>query len=343
MEQKKLKAELSRGELKRTYLLHGKEKFLVSHYAREIEKICGAKNKDLFDGAIPAEQIIMAAETLPFSFDAAEKRLIIVRDSKLFAMAKKGDESETETETASGRKADSEKMAEYLPKIPQDTVIIFIESDVDKRTRLYKKVAELDGVVDFAPLAPHELTKWISHHAKQHGKQFSAGAAELLLRTCGTDMFNLKNETDKLIHHSGNTSNEITRNDIAEICTPTLESRIFDLLKAMGNRRTSAALKMYNDMLTLKESPFMILAMIIRQLRITLLCKCLAEKNTPRPQIVKELKLHEFAISEAISQGRGVTSEKLISALENCQNTDIRIKSGLITAEIGVEMLVMSQ
>jgi DNA polymerase-3 subunit delta len=340
MEQKTLKSTLARGELKSVYLLHGKERFLVAHYANEIEKLCGATNRDLFDGVVPVEQIIMAAETLPFSFDVSEKRLIIVRDSRLFAMAKKGAE-ESESETSSGRKADSERMAEYLPNIPPDTVLVFIETDVDKRTRLYKKAAEIGGAVDFVPLAPHELTKWISFHAKKSGKQFAPGVAELLLRTCGADMYTLKNETDKLIHYSGENA-QITASDISEISTPTLESKIFDLLKAMSSRRTSAALKMYNDMLTLKESPFMILAMITRQLRITLLCKCHAEKNTPRPQIAKELKLHDFAVSEAISQGRGQTTEKLISALEECQAADIRIKSGLITPELAVEMLIIS-
>ncbi|MCL2577772.1 MAG: DNA polymerase III subunit delta [Defluviitaleaceae bacterium] len=332
MEQKKLKAELSRGELKNVYLLHGKERFLISHYADEIEKICGAKNKDLFDGIIPVEQIIMAAETLPFSFDANEKRLILVRDSKLFAMSKKDDET-------AGRKAESEKMAEYVPKIPADTVIIFIETEVDKRTRLYKKAAELGGAVDFVPLAPQELIKWLAHYAKQSGKKFQQDAVELLIRTCGTDMFNLKNETDKLIFHADENT-EITHQDIAEISTPTLESRIFDMLEAMITCRIDAALKMYNDLLTLKEPPFRILALIIREIRITLLCKCLAEKNIPFVQIASQVKIPDFAVGKAIA--KNISREKLIVALENCQDTDIRIKSGLITPELGVEMLIIS-
>jgi DNA polymerase-3 subunit delta len=82
--------------------------------------------------------------------------------------------------------------------------------------------------------------------------------------------------------------------------------------------------------------------MVTRQLRIILLCKCLAEKNTPRAQIASELKIHDFVVNEALSHGKSFSREKLISALENCLDTDIRIKSGLITPELGIEMLIIS-
>lgn len=54
----------------------------------------------------------------------AEKRLILVEDSGFF-------------------KASSEELASYLPSMPDTTCIIFAESQVDKRNRLYKKVKEL--------------------------------------------------------------------------------------------------------------------------------------------------------------------------------------------------------
>jgi len=304
------------------YLLFGEERFLVEHYSSEICR--EAEDKVIFDGAIPVSEIIMAAETIPFG-TFSENRFILVRDSRLFA---------------AGRKADSELIAEYLQKIPQDTIIIFQESEVDRRTRTYKKAAELGGVIECAPLPPQDLTKWLMRTAKKKGKELSIGTANHLLRTCGNNMFTLFNEAEKLIHYSRN-QNEITPKDINEICTPTLESKIFDLTKAVGAGKTSEALKMYSDMLTLKESPIMVLTMLIRQLRIILLCKCHAEKNTLRSQISKELGLRDFMINEALAHGKRFTTEGLIAALENCSDTDIRIKTGLLAPEIGVEMLII--
>lgn len=320
MEQKKLKAELARGELRNFYLLFGEERFLVAHYAAEIEATCAAASKNIFDGAAAAAEIIMAAETV--SFDAG-KRVILVRDSKLFA---------------AGRKEDSEKIADYLPKIPEDTVLIFAESETDRRTRSFKKAQELGGAFECAPLSPHDLAKWLISVAKKSGAKLEPPAANLLIRTCGTGMFNLENELRKLIAYCG----EITPQAIAEISTPTLESRIFDLTKAMGAGRISDALRVYRDMLFLKESPIMILTMVIRQLRIILLCKCHAEKGTHIAQIARELNLRDFMVDEALRHGRRFTTAQLIAALESCQETDLRVKTGLIAPEIGVEMLLVS-
>jgi DNA polymerase-3 subunit delta len=322
MEQKMLKAELSRGEVRNMYLLYGEERFLVLHYAAAIEKALECTNKDVFGGAVPVCEIIMAAETVPFSASDS-KRLLLIRESKLFA---------------SGRKDESEKMADYLSEIPPDTVMVFTESEVDRRTRIFKKFAESDCAVECAPLSPPDLIKWVAHLVKEHGKTISSAAANHLLRTVGNNMANLSNETNKLIHYCGDKS-EITAQDITEICTPTLESRIFDLTKAMGAGRTSDTLKMYSDMIFLKESPLMILSMIIRQIRIILLCKCHAEKNTAN--IARELNLRDFIVSEALSQSRRFTKEKLLAALENCLDTDVRIKTGLLDAETGVEMLLV--
>jgi DNA polymerase-3 subunit delta len=304
------------------YLVFGEERFMAKHHAAKIEKSVSGE-KTVFDGVVPVQEIIMAAETLPFFGVENEQRLIEVRDSGLFTAE---------------RKTEAEALVEYLPKIPADTVLVFIETEVDRRGRLYKKAAEHGKIIDSAPLPQNEMVKWLVKRAKKHGKSISPATANALIRTCGTNMANLANESDKLFAYSGA---EATPADIAEICTPTLEARIFDLTKAVGAGNIKTALNNYQTMLTLKESPFMILTMIIRQLRIILLCKCHSEKNTPRADIAKELKIQDFVISEALSHSRRFTTGQLISALKSCQSTDVKMKTGLITPETGVELLII--
>lgn len=317
-----IKAELARGEIRNLYVLFGAERFLMLHYAAEIKAAC-AVERTVFDGAVPVAEIIMAAEAVGLF---VERRLIFVRNSGLFAH---------------GRKDESEQMAEYFTKIPPDTTLVFSETEIDKRTRIFKAAAKLGATFECAPLAPADLAKWLGVLAKKRGKAFAPGAVQFFLRTCGSDMANLANEAEKLCAFCGEKS-EITERDISEICTPTLEARIFDLTKAMVAGRTADALRLYRDMLFLKESPYMILTMIIRQLRIILLCKAHAQKNTPRAQIAKELKIMDFVISEALSHGKRFTEESLIAALEKCSDTDLRMKTGLVAPEIGVEMLLLA-
>ena len=327
MDQKKLWDDLSKGVLAKLYLLYGEEEYLVQFYAKAIEDaVCKSQEtplyKDVFEGNRPVGEIILAANTVPFF---PGKRLILVKDSKLFA---------------AGRKVDSEEMAEFLPTIPDDTVIVFAESDIDRRLKLFKKAQEVGCVVNNEPQTPQALVKWLIRQAKQKGVNLSAPIANQIISTCGNSMTNLYYEMEKLIGYAADTKN-ITADDVSEICIPNLEARIFSLTKAVGEGNTREALGQYGNLIKLKESPLMVLTMIIRQLRLILLCKLGLDRNIPRQKIAGDLKIRDFVVNEVASQGRRFSKEKLIALLQNCLDTDVKIKSGLVSDETGVEMLLV--
>ena len=327
MDQKKLWDDLSKNILAKMYLLFGEEEYLVQFYAKSIEDAAGKSQemllvKDVFEGNAPASDIILAASTVPFF---PGKRLVLVKDSKLFA---------------AGRKADSEALADFLPSIPDDTIMVFLESDVDRRLKLFKKAQEVGTVINNEKQTAQALTKWLARQAKQKGINLSAPVANLIISTCGTGMTNLYFEMEKLTSYAA-TTKTITAEDVAEVCIPNLEARIFSLTKAVGAGDAREALGQYGNLIKLKESPIMILTMIIRQIRLILLCKLGHEKNIPRAKIAGDLKIRDFVINEVSAHGRRFTKEKLMALLQDCLDTDVKIKTGLVSDEMGVEMLLV--
>ena len=320
MNPKDFNDSIKRCEFKQVYLLYGEERYLVNHYGDALAAALG--EPDNLDSAAPVESIIMAADTLPF---LSEKRLVRVRDSKLFT---------------SGRKADSEAMAAYLPQVPDSTVLVFMESDVDRRGRLFKKAVELGGAVECETPSPQTLTTWLGRIFRDKGKTIDQAAANLLIRYGAHNMTTLAQEAEKLLAYVGQRQ-AVTAQDVEAICSPTLQTRVFDLIAAMGNGRAADALAMYHNMLLMKEQPLMILAMIIRQFRIMLTVKSANDKRMPKAQMAKELGLRSFVVDEALSQGRRFSVERLFHALCECQDTDLKVKTGLINAEIGVELLIL--
>ena len=85
----------------------------------------------------------------------------------------------------------------------------------------------------------------------------------------------------------------------------------------------------------------MILAMLIRQFRILLLCKCANEKKIPRADIAREFELRSFMVDEALAQAKRYTTARLLGALEDCHDTDLRIKNGRLDGAMGVELLIV--
>jgi len=57
--------------------------------------------------------------------------------------------------------------------------------------------------------------------------------------------------------------------------------------------------------------------------------------------IPQEFNLRDFMVSEALGQGRRFSVADLLKALEDCLDTDVKIKTGLISPEFGVEMLII--
>lgn len=319
MDVKILQKDIDSGALKRVYLLYGEERYLVSHYAEALGK---EFDKDIFEGAIPTAQIILAADAFPF---LAEKRAVYVRDSRLFS---------------TGRKTDTDAMADYIPSIPEETVLIFVENEIDKRTRLYKKVAEIGRAVECTPLSPPDLSKWVANRFRKKEKTISPAVTEQLMRSAAHNMTALVSEIDKLAAYVGQRPS-ITSEDINYLCNPTLMTRVFDLLAAMGKGNVGQALTLYANMLHMKEQPLMILAMLIRQFRILLLCKEAQGKKYAKADMAKAFGLRPFMVDEALVQARRYSTERLLGALEDCLDTDVRIKTGRMEGDMGVELLVI--
>ena len=326
---KELREDLKNDSYKRVYLLYGDERYLIKHYERKLkEKIVPeafeAMNLSVYNGKdISAETIMDSAETLPFFND---HRLIIAKNTGFFSQ---------------GRKEEADKLSGYVGEIPESSVIIFVESEIDKRNGLYKKIVKSGRAVEFNTPSEKDLIKWIINYCKNQGKNMSVAVAVSLLRTVTNDMDNISSELDKLIAYRADES-EIRSEDVPKVCNKSLEAKIFDLVAAIGNKNVSAALEIFNNMLQLKESPLMVLAMIARQFRMILLSKHLSEKGVSTEQIAEKLNIRSFIVRECIKQGRNFKTETLKNIFIKCLETDVKIKSGQMNDKLAVEMLILS-
>jgi DNA polymerase-3 subunit delta len=354
-----LKDDFKSGSFKPVYLLYGEERYMVRYYAelfaeRLFEGADAVMNSCVFEGAEHgADDIIDAAETLPFM---CGKRLVYVKNSMLFSPERKeggeadgegngegeGNEAPVkESRAAAARKADAEALAAYLPNIPESAVLVFTEKSVDKRSRLYKRVAELGCAEECKIPEEKDLMRWIGNICKKKGKSVSPETARLLISTVQHGMDSIYAELDKLDAYTGERT-RITDDDIRAICTPTPEARVFDMVGAMCEGDTKKALVSYRQMLALRESPYMVLAMLARQFRLILQCKAYADEGMTLAQIKDAAKLKlDFMAREFLRHGRQFSAKRLFEALDDCRDTDARVKTGLLDAETGVELLIV--
>lgn len=327
---KELKKQWKKGEFGRCYLFFGAETYLMKDYETALTKAIlpeGTEmmNHDIFEEKRATAAAIMdAAETFPF---LNEKRLVTVRNSEFF---QKG-----------GRKEEAERLKEFLADLPESVCLLFIEEKVEKTSALYKAVVKYGQAVEFKKLTEKDLATWVKKVCKDNGMQMSEGVLGLFLQTVDHDMENIEGELMKLIAYKGDET-EIKAEDIRAVCTASLEARVFDLVKAVAEKRPEKAVQIYRTLLSLKESPYMVLSLITRQFRFILETKLLSENGMTNDVIAAKLDIRDFAVKEYLRQSKRFPAAVWKEAMRDCLETDLNIKLGKAAEETAVELLIIT-
>lgn len=309
---------------KPVYLLFGEEAFLKNSYKKRLqEAIVGDDTMNLsrFEGkGTDADELIRLADTMPFF---AERRLILVEDSGFFKNA-------------------SEALVQYLPSMPDTTCLVFVESEVDKRSKLYKKVKSLGYAAEMGRQDAAQLGRWAGGILSKEGKKITGHTMELFLSMAGDDMENIRMELEKLISYTWGRE-VITDEDVEAVCTVRVSNRIFEMVSAIVSQQTRRAMELYEDLLTLKEPPMRILFLIARQFNQLLQVKELTEKGLERKTIASRLKLQPFVVGKVIPQARQFSRDQILSYVNLCVEAEEAVKTGRLSDRLAVELLITRQ
>ena len=153
-------------------------------------------------------------------------------------------------------------------------------------------------------------------------------------------MFQIKNETEKLISYVGERT-EITREDIEAIASGEVQNKIFDMVSAVALKKQKEALALYYDLLTLKEPPMRILYLLTRQFNLILQVKELEEEGYGSATMAKKMGVQNFIVNKCQNQAKLFTRTKLRQALEECASFEEAVKTGRLDDRMCVELIII--
>ena len=319
---KTLNEHIKKSEYQKVYLIYGEEEYLKKQYRdRMKEAIIGDDtiNYSYFEGdGTRAEDVIAMCETMPFFSD---RRLVIVSDSSFFKSA-------------------NDALADYIKKLPDYIVLIFIEKNVDKRNKVYKAVNSAGYVCEMAYQTTAMLKKWIAGMlAKEHFKVAEA-ACDMLLEKTGANMELIRNEVDKLISYCEG-KEAVMPEDISAVCSTQTTSRIFEMIEAVAGKNRDKALNLYYDLLELKESPMLILYLIVRQFNGILQAKDCVAKGMSIREAASYIGVQPFIAGKYLSQSKYFTTDMIKEILKECADVEECVKQGRLQDKLGVEMIII--
>ena len=226
-------------------------------------------------------------------------------------------------------------LAETMPFFADRRVIL-----MDKRNRMYKAIQKYGRAVEFATQDDKTLMTWVLSILKKENKKITRPDMELFLEKTGTDMGNIEKELEKLLSYTMG-RDVITSADIEAVCTTQISNRIFDMIRAVTEKRQRQALDLYYDLLALKEPPMRILFLLARQFNLLLQVKELAAEGCDQATIAKRTGLQNFVVRNYLPMVRKYEREALKKAVEDCVDTEEAVKTGRLTDVMSVELLII--
>lgn len=321
-----LKKQIEERQFRSLYVFYGDETYLLETYrTRLVRAIMDPEdemmNLDEIHGKPDVRTIINSAETFPLM---AEKRMVIVHDSGYFEV------------DASGA---YDEIADFMGKVPDSTVLVFIESHIDKRSRVYKAAQKYGYLVEFKTLDDGDLAKWMTIEARRRKLKMDIPTAQYFIHLAGNDMNLLHQEMEKVFSFKEGTG-IVYREDLEQIVTPSLETNIFHMMDAIGNQQVQEAFRIYQNLLQVGENVYMIYALIRRQIGILYKTAVYLSERYDVNAIAAAMKLKPFAVKKNMAQVRKFSKDKLREAMMELLEYDVSIKNGIIKPERVIELMI---
>ena len=326
----KLKKQLKEGILAPLYVFYGEEDYLREMYVDRV-KDC------VPDGGFPDfNNIKIEGRDVAFSeYDDAwesfpmmtEKKLIHIKDSGIFQLKSGKDEASTEEK--------KEFWTEKFKRISDDTVVIFDETSVDKRSALYKAAAKVGTVVEFTYLSEADLVTWVVKQFLNAKKKISKENAYYLITICDSGLASINNEIKKLIDFC---DEEIYKTDIDRVVAKSMEVIVFELTDAIMLGNTQKAMETLADLKTVKENVFTLIYLMLSTFEKMLRVKLM--NGAPQAEVASEIGVSLFVARKYINSAKGFSEDSLVWMLRRVAEIDLAIKEGRVEEWNALEQYV---
>ncbi len=312
------------------YLLCGSEEYLINNYKKRLLEALlistDSMNFNKFSGAgADVAAIANAVSTMPFFSD---RRVVLIEDTGLF-------------------KSSSEAFLHAMEQIPETTVVICAEKNVDKRLAPYKLFKKSYKVMEFdMPVGP-DLEKWAVEKLMSSGLRIKRDAWQLFLDTTTADekmknMSYMDNELEKLISYCAG-RDAVTISDVQAITSGYADDNIFSLLEAIAASEPRAVIKCYEQMLLCDKNPGEIIRMIIWEFRRIYNAGELYSDGMSASDIASRVGMQDWQIKKHIKAGhfKSFPPHRAKRAIEKAAATLYEIRRGNIDEKIGAELLML--
>lgn len=294
--------------LKPAYLICGSDRPKVRRaLARLRQRVVAESGSDLnvavFEAAsTPAAAVVEAAATPSFVLGT---RLLLVTGAHRYTLRER------------------QALVAYLKEPMPDTVLGVEGETFARDDALLKAVSRVGEVLRYDLPKGHELARWVRERGEAHRLAIGAAEARHLLALAGDEPERLEREIEKLAAYCR--GGPATVAAIDAVCSPAIETRVFDLMDAVGHRDRAAAFRCLEELYAHGEDPQAVFAALVSHVRrLEAVLEVPAE--TSPSEVGKKLGVHPFAARKLLEQRAAYDRRRVGRALAALADADAALR-----------------
>ena len=137
-----------------------------------------------------------------------------------------------------------EQLSLYTAAMSPSTILVicYKGKTLDKRTQLYKHIAQKGEVLESVRPRDYEITAWLGDFIRSRGCTIDTKALGMLTDHLGTDIAKISNELDKLLTYLPEGTTRTTAQDIENNIGISKDFNNFELTRAISEKNMSRAM-----------------------------------------------------------------------------------------------------
>jgi DNA polymerase-3 subunit delta len=266
-------------------------------------------NDDLFQGqGLSAQAVIGAARTLPMM---AARRLVLVRGVDAMSAG------------------ELEALGAYLQSPVRETTLVLVGEKLDGRSKFAKVAREAGYWFEAEPPRPQEVPQLAQAEARARGHQLAYDAAQALADALGADLSALDDALERLSLFVGE-GKPIEIEHVEHCVAHVRIASVWSLVDAVSARDAKTALSAAASLLSDREPPLRILALVARQLRsVAKMRDALASGLKPQ-EAAQKAGVPPFKARDLANSVRRFDDEKLARAFRLIAEADLLLKGSKV-------------
>ena len=309
-------------------LVEKKSNEIVESYLNEKKDDFNYVKYNLYDTSF--NQIIEEALTMPF---ISEKKAIVVKNAFIF----------TGEKVSKDIQPNNEQVNEFLEKYDGENFIIFevYQNKLDERKKITKTLKKTSKLSKVEQMSEQEIKNWIKNKLHENFKDIKQDALDLFIELTGINFNIVSQELEKIILFLGERTT-INKKDVEEIINRSLEQNVFLLTEYIQKGEKYKAIQLIKDLIVMKEEPIKLLALITSNYRLYYQCKILSRKGYSGQQIAKTINVHPYRVKLALNQVKHYQLTHLLNIIDQCAETDYKLKSSYMDKQLILELFILS-